>query len=348
MVRPKRVSIHDVAAAAGTSKSTASRALLGQAGVSDDVRQRVERAAIELGYVKDYGATSLRTDSFRTIGLFVRAISTEFYGLLAASISAEAEQAGFRVALATSSSTGTGSAGAIEYLRSLRSEAIIVASGRIHTDRLVEVAQHVPVVVAGCVSSPPGLTTVSDDGHGTVELVREVEAAGHRTVGVVVVRPEDSTTQGYRSSRLVEALEGAGCEVVAIPFDPASEQPEPTALRDALDRVSVVMCANDPVMIRTWELLTAWGLEVPADVSLTGYDGIGALASPALGLTTWRQPIREIGRTAAREAIQAIDRPWHRHHLRLRGELVPGRSLGPPRTHSLAGSVLAAPTSATS
>ncbi len=336
MVRSKRVSIHDVAAAAGTSKSTASRALLGQRGVSDDVRVRVERAAIELGYVKDYGATSLRTDRFRTIGLFVRAISTEFYGLLAATISAEAEQAGFRVALATSATTGgSGSAGAIEYLRSLRSEAIIIASGRIHTDRLVEVSQHVPVIVAGCVSSPPGLTTVSDDGYGAVELVRQVEAAGHRRVGVVVVDDEDSTTQGYRSSLLVDALHEAGCDVVCIPFEPTMEQPAPDALRAALDRVSVVMCANDPVMIRTWELLTAWGLDVPGDVSLTGYDGIGALASPALGLTTWRQPIREMGRTAAREAILAIDRPTRRHHLRLRGELVPGRTLGRPRDHRL-------------
>ncbi len=335
MARNKRISILDVAATAGTSKSTASRALLGQPGVSEEVRQRVEQAALDLGYVKDYGATSLRNDSFRTIGLFVRAINTEFYGLLAASISQEAERSGFRVALATSASTGSGSAGAIEYLRSLRSEAIIVASGRIHPDRLAKVAQHVAVVVAGCVSSPPGLTTVSDDGAGVGELVRAVAAQGHEAIGVVVVRDEDSTTQGHRSSLLVASLREAGRRVVPIAFDPTNERPVPGVLRSALDEVTAIMCANDPVMIRTWELLTSWGLDVPGDVSLTGYDGIGALASPALGLTTWSQPIREIGRTAAREAIAAIDEPGRRHHLRLRGELVPGRTLGPPRRHAL-------------
>ena len=331
MTRIKRVSIVDVATAAGTSKSTASRALLGQPGVSPAVRRRVERAAVELGYVKDYGATTLRSDPFRTIGLYVRTTSIEFYGLLAASSSDEAEKAGFRVALATSTTAGASATEAIDYLRSLRSEAIIVASGRVSTERLSEVARHLPVVVAGCVTRPPRLTTVSDDGYGIHELVKAVAGVGHQDVGVVVVRTEDSRTQGYRSSALVASLKESGCRVVHIPFEPAREGPAPAALRDALETVTAVMCANDVAMLRTWDLLDSWGLEVPRDVSLTGYDGIGALASPALGLTTWSQPVVEIGREATKAAIAGIDNPEHIQHLRLRGTHVPGKTLGPPR-----------------
>ncbi|WP_419847784.1 LacI family DNA-binding transcriptional regulator [Candidatus Poriferisocius sp.] len=136
MARQRRVSIIDVATAAGTSKSTDSPALLDQPGVSAEVRRRVREAATELGYVKDFGATALRTDGFRTIGLYVRAIGTEFYGLLAAAISEEADAAGYSVASATSTGATNRSAGPIDYLRSLRSEAIIVASGRIDNERL--------------------------------------------------------------------------------------------------------------------------------------------------------------------------------------------------------------------
>ena len=331
MTRTKRVSIIDVAATAGTSKSTASRALLGQPGVSPAVRRRVERAAVELGYVKDYGATTLRSAPFRTIGLYVRTTSIEFYGLLAASSSHEAEQSGFRVALATSTTAGASATEAIDYLRSLRSEAIIVASGRVPTERLSDVARHLPVVVAGCVTRPPRLTTVSDDGYGIHELVRTVVGVGHRDVGVVVVRSEDSMTQGHRSSALIESLEKSGCRVVCIPFESSREGPAPATLRHALETVTAVMCANDVAMLRTWELLRSWGLEVPRDVTLTGYDGIGALASPVLGLTTWSQPVAEMGRMATREAISRIDNPKHIQHLRLRGTHVPGKTLGPPR-----------------
>jgi len=278
---------------------------------------------------------ALRSEGFRTIGLYVRAIGTEFYGLLAAAISDEAEKAGYHVALATSSAQSGSASDAVDYLRSLRSEAIIVASGRIDIDRMVGVARHIPLVVAGCVSSPPGLTTVSDDGTGVDSLVDEVVAAGHRNVGVVDVSERDSMTQGYRSAKLLTSLAAVGCVVTRVPFDPDFEAPEGRVLREALADITVLMCASDPVMINAWEMLTSWGLDVPNDISLTGYDGIGALSSPVLGLTTWSQPLDEVGRTAARRAIQMTTSPLEPAHVRLRGQLVRGRTLGTPRPHPL-------------
>ncbi|WP_419847782.1 substrate-binding domain-containing protein [Candidatus Poriferisocius sp.] len=74
---------------------------------------------------------------------------------------------------------------------------------------------------------------------------------------------------------------------------------------------------------------------MPEDISLTGYDGIGALSSPALGLTTWSQPVEEIGRTAARRAIAMVETSLEPTHVRLAGRLVRGRTLGVPREHAL-------------
>lgn len=85
-----------------------------------------------------------------------------------------------------------------------------------------------------------------------------------------------------------------------------------------------MVCPNDPVLMDVWETLHAWGLNIPEDVSLTGYDGVGQLASPVLGITTWRQPLSEMAAAAVGHLAALPDTPvTHRH---FRGEYIRGRT----------------------
>src|SRR5262245_55729132 len=79
------------------------------------------------------------------------------------------------------------------------------------------------------------------------------------------------------------------------------------------------------------EQLQLRNVAVPRDLSVTGYDGIGELASPVIGLTHWRQPIELIGSQAVDAVVRLLDgeRPPD-HYQAVSGSLVVGRTTAPP------------------
>lgn len=322
----RNVSILDVAAAAGVSKSTASRALLGDAEVSVSTRRRVQDAADRIGYVKDIHAHSLKAGVNKTVAIYVRSVQLSFYGELIAAIQRTVETTGYRVAVVSASKDDR----PLQTLLSLRPAAAVVASGRVDLDSF-ENHHRVPIVLAGTSNASRVLSSVSDDGSGCEALAQQVAAAGHARVGVLEVPLSRSRTLGIRSHRICAALEALGVEVHVIPTDDVNDGPDPVALRASVSSITALMCPNDPSLVLSWELLSSWGLRVPEDMSLTGYDGVGHLASPAIGLTTWAQPIAEIGAAVAHELRRRLEDPSAAPaHLALTGQLIPGRTLSPP------------------
>lgn len=324
-----RVSILDVAAAAGVSKSAVSRALLGQSGASSEVSNHVREVAAQLGYVKDVRAQSLKSTSNRTVAVYVRSVRLSFYGELITAIQETLEQAGYSLAIAAGSGSNAPHAGNLYTLMGSRPAGVIIASGRLPASDIRTVAAgDAPVVLAGPLSKSPKIGSVADDISGAVEMALRVAASGHRRVGIVTVPSARSSTLGSRSERMRRELQELGIEPVTIALDAKSDAPRVASLRQAIEQVTVIMCPSDPILVSTWEVLQSWGLNVPEDVSLTGYDGIGQLASPVFGITTWRQPIEDIGRAAARQVLARItDANTPATHEFLPGTYIPGRTL---------------------
>lgn len=321
-----RITISDVAAAAGVSKSAASRALLAQPGVSEDARNHIEAVAARLGYVKDIRAQALKAKNTNIIGVFVRSVRLSFYGEMIAHLQEHVEAAGFVLAVGTASS-GAAADDALAGLLGLRPEALVIASGRIPEAQFLPVARRLPTVLMGRPSTSLSIGSVCDDGRGAEVLAGLIAHAGHRAVGVMQVDAEHSATLHQRSMRMQRALTEAGIDTFVLPRDPDGDRPEPGALARCLGRVSVIMCPNDPALLSTWEQLAALGVRVPEDVALTGYDGIGQLASPVLGLTTWRQPIEQITAATARQVLLRLTGGSAPEHTALTGTLIRGRTL---------------------
>ncbi|WP_371105950.1 MULTISPECIES: LacI family DNA-binding transcriptional regulator [Streptomyces] len=100
--RGKAPTILDIAAAAGGSKSAVSRALSGQGEVSAETRERVERAARELGYVANAMARGLVSSQTRTVGVLLRDMTRPFYAWLQVAMQRAAEHRGYRIVTVTS------------------------------------------------------------------------------------------------------------------------------------------------------------------------------------------------------------------------------------------------------
>ncbi|MEU0193679.1 substrate-binding domain-containing protein [Streptomyces afghaniensis] len=98
--------------------------------------------------------------------------------------------------------------------------------------------------------------------------------------------------------------------------------------------MTAVMCPTDDAALRALEVLDRVGVRVPQQLSITGFDGIALLTTPLLGITTLRQPLKDIGRRAIDLVLAQIlgaTRPVS--HLALPGILMPGRTTAPSSAH---------------
>jgi DNA-binding LacI/PurR family transcriptional regulator len=197
---------------------------------------------------------------------------------------------------------------------------------------IAEFAPRIATVVAGRPELHPALSSVyCDETDGGATIADTVANAGHTTVVVLTVPLDNAITQHARSSAMVERLRSRGVRVIDI--DASFVRTADALAADVVDAVaesgaSAVMCPTDRLMLDVCDALSKRGVRVPADVSVTGFDGVYPLANDWIGFTTLEQPIERIGREAIDLVIGRIDDPARPvEHRSLRGTVIPGRTL---------------------
>lgn len=333
--RAKAPTIVDVAREAGVSKSAVSRALLHQGEVSERTRLRVMEAAERLGYVANAMAQGLVSQSTHTLGVVLRDATNPFYGYLHSAMQRRAQELGYRVVVATGVGelTADDARDALHTLVSLRVDGLIVCSAQLPAEQIIPFVDRVPIVVVGRPETNPEVISVQcDEVDGGRRVAEYVARLGHRKVAVLLVPASESLSQNVRGSSMIQTLREAGVEVQVV--DMITYQALPVTVVAALEdpEVTALMCPTDHVMVRVLNELRIRDIAVPGRLSVTGYDGIGQLAEPFLGLTTFRQPIAEMGTLAVDRVLETIENgaPSQAHTV-LKGTVVPGRTTAPPR-----------------
>lgn len=327
----KASTIRDVATLAGVSKSTASRALLGQPGVSWKNLEKVQRAVEQLDFVPNQIARSLSRPSPATLGLFLRSAEYPFYGHLAKGFAAEAGVRGYEV-LSVSSFDQPDDANyeSLMVLAGLRAAGIVVASPVVDPLTIRRVAARVPLVLVGQMgqASNPDVPFVAPDPNDGVVLIEHVVALGHTSVALTAAPPEQSPTQWDRIQAMRDDLEARGISnrIVAI-------EPE-TNIVDVVSElhraaVTAVLCNSDFIALDVLAAAAHLGLSVPDDLSVAGFDGLPPLDHEAIGLTTFRVPAAGLA-AAAVELVHKLIRAEElkRGGVFVRGELLVSRTTG--------------------
>jgi len=334
-MKTKTPTIKDIAVEAGVSKSAVSRALLGQGEVSPATKDRVERAAHKLGYVANAMAAGMRTSATRTLGVVFRDVTRPFYAELYAAMQQRAEVRGYRVVTATSAGEldVADALGALRALISLQVDGLIIASAKLPSEQITPYVDRVPIVVAGRKESHPAITSVyCDDIDGGTALASYLLQLGHRRIAVPLVDEAYSLSQHTRGSAMIEKITRSGAEAVVhpVPSDLATVEVVDSALSDP--SITAMMCPTDSSMMDVLEALRLLAKSAPADLSITGYDGLGPLAAPFLGLTTYHQPVVEIGHSAIDLLVDSIaDSTRIGDHVALTGHVVRGRTTAAAR-----------------
>lgn len=309
------VSISDVAVRAGVSPTTVSHTLSGRRKVSAEVRERVLKAMDELGYVPSRSAQNLARGRTKIIGLVVPDISNGYFAELAKGVESAAMDQGYNVILAT---TGFDHAREMLYLEMIRSRAVdgvVYAAGAPPTgSELGRVLGDLPVVLVD--EEVPGAAAtafVSDNRDGGRLAAEYLLGLGHRSA-LVVAGPEGLESSLQRVAGFADAWRaGGGSDPLTATGDfaehggRAAVDLHAEALRNGA--VSCVFAANDLMALGALDALHAIGVECPAQVSLVGFDDIGAARYARPRLTTVRQDVAGLGSRATAALIEAFDDP---------------------------------------
>lgn len=308
--------IADVAARAGVSKATASRALSGRGYVSESTRVRVADAARELAYVADSTATSLATGRTQAVGVIVPSVDRWFFAELVEGIQGALLEFGYDLALhSAADGSPTRSVVFTTVLRRRRFDGLIAAGiqpGSGELERLLGLGR--PLVSVGAYGG--GSSTVSIDDAGAARIATEhLIDLGHTMVGFVggaSVSHAHSFGDGRRLDGYRDAMESAGLGahirvVPAPPTMPGGYQAAVDLLGDRRRRPTALIGVCDETAIGAIIAARRLGIAVPTELSVVGIDD--HQHAEMFSLTTIRQQPREQGREAVRLLRRRLARP---------------------------------------
>jgi DNA-binding LacI/PurR family transcriptional regulator len=315
MAKKRRPTMKDVAAHAGVSLSTVSYVLNDSGPVASDRRARVLDAIRILNYTPNESARSLKRRSASTIGLIVPDLANQYFALVSEGVERAASERGVLVVLCVPQATGKSDDFYAQLLRSQRLDGVVYLSATGTLPSLIlELTRSGAVVLVD--EQMPGFelpAVVSDNRRGAREIAHHVIAAGHRQIALLG-GPAPLWSAGQRLAGYREALAAAGQNPDDVPYfggDYHQHSGYELAAKAldvaAAERPTALICANDLMAFGALEYCRAHGIQVPADLTIVGFDDVPTAALVTPRLTTIRQPAHDLGAAAARLLFALID-----------------------------------------
>ena len=308
----KRATIRDVAAAAGVSIGTASKALNGQGRLRPETRRRVTEAADQLGFAPNVLAQGLLGGRTYTVGM----ITTDSFGRFSIPVMLGAEDAlgagQISVFMCDTRDDPDREQLYLERLVSRRVDGLIVTGRRIEPRPALDVGQRFPVVYA--MTQPldgddPAI--LPDDEGGAETAARHLLGTGRGHIGHIT-GPARFLAARKRAAGLSHVLAEAGVPFAAdeVLYGEWSERWGREAacrlLEDHPD-TDAIFCGSDQIARGVADTLRAAGQAIPGDVALVGFDNWEPMVLGAQPpLTSVDMCLEEVGRVAAEMLLAAI------------------------------------------
>ncbi|MET7703332.1 MULTISPECIES: LacI family DNA-binding transcriptional regulator [unclassified Streptomyces] len=308
-----RAKLADVAALAGVSVGTASKALNGGGRMRPETRQRVLDAVERLGFRPNQQAQNLHTGRSWTVGL----MTTDGIGRFSTPVLLGAEDAlgagKISVLLCDTRGDTIREQHHLQNLVDRRVDGIIVTGRRTDPRPPLKGVEPIPTVYALSPSTDPADTSVVSDDRGGAHLAIEHLLSIGRTRIAHVTGPEHHAAARDRAQHAVEALQRSSRELATgrVHFGEWSEawgrRAADAVLRTAPD-TDAFFCGNDQIARGVADTLRERGRDVPGEIAIVGYDNWDTMALACRPpLTTIDMDLTEIGRIAALKLLEAID-----------------------------------------
>lgn len=311
----QKLTIQDIAKLAGVSKATVSRVLNHKPTVDAEIRERVMRVVNERGFVPSITATVLRGGRTQLIGVLAPPLTWPFVPEIMLGVAEITESTAYEIVLYVISPARNHS-DVLDRILAMKLSAGLLAimPGQLgnHLDFLYK--QGVPIVTIEDQVAPINTPWIGIDNVSSgYEATRYLIDLGHRRIGHIL-GPQHYLCSDERYEGYCRALREAGLEpdprlvwqgnfapdggnacghqIFSLPPD---ERPE------------AIFAANDQTAFGLMDVAPQYGVRIPEDMALVGFDDMTLAAFSKPGLTTIRQPLRDMGATACKLLLSLVD-----------------------------------------
>ncbi|WP_312953188.1 DNA-binding transcriptional regulator CytR [Superficieibacter sp.] len=294
----------DVALKAKVSTATVSRALMNPEKVSQATRNRVEQAAIDVGYYPQAPGRNTKRNESRTLLVIVPDICDPFFSEIIRGIEVTAAQEGYLVLIGDCAHQNQQEKTFIDLIITKQIDGMLLLGSRLPFDASIEEQRNLPPMVMANEFAPElELPTVHIDNlTAAFDAVNYLHELGHQRIGCIA-GPEEMPLCHYRLQGYVQALRR--CGITVDPHYIARGNFTYEAGARALEQLlalpkppTAVFCHSDVMALGALSYAKRQGLKVPDDLSIIGFDNISLSEFCDPPLTTVAQPRFEIGREA--------------------------------------------------
>lgn len=304
--------IHDVAKHAGVAPITVSRVINNSGYFSEEIRERVEKAVAELGYVPNMLARSLRSKRTNTLALILTDITNPFFTTLARGVEDTASEAGFTVIFCNTDESEAKEASYLQVLLQKQVDGFLLVPAQSKQGAIDLIHHHgEPVVVLDRRVPAENVDIVRCDSEGgACELIELLIGLGHRQIAVLSgprgVSTAEDRVAGYR-----RALANGDIAVDDnyIFFGEFNQEGGYEMTRRALalyPRPTALFAANNFIAIGAMKAIQDAGLEVPVDIALVGFDDLPPAMVSFPFFTVVSQPAYEMGKRATQLLLERL------------------------------------------
>lgn len=331
------VTIIDVAHASGVSCATVSRVLSGYEFVRESTRKRVLDAVERLGYVANPQARSLASGHSQIIGLLVPNLDNGYVGTITQGIDQELARANYDLMLYTSHRYPVRESFYVSAIANGLTEGLLLVAPLVPTtylDALRE--QNFPYILIDQVDPTENSSVVdATNWQGAYEATQYLSQLGHTEIafitGVLAIRSAVDRLQGYKAAL-------ADCDIPVrddLVFEGDFQQETGYEITKSLLRnldplPTAIFASNDLLALGAMDAAREYGLRIPDDISIMGFDDIPQASLVFPKLTTVRQPLAQMGQVAVQMLMAQIeDQSRLPQRVTLATQLVVRDSCGP-------------------
>ena len=312
----KRVTIKDVAKAAGVSPATISYVLSGKANISDETRKRVTDAVESLGYVPNLSARALVNNDSKLIGVVIPQtepgskllLNNAFYSEIISSIEYEARLLGYQIIISGMDANESYFKTALQ-----RNLDGVIVIGAYSKDFYQDVKKtNMPIVTIDSYMEDHYFHSVTiNDQYGGYVATKYLIEKGHRSIALFTGIIKEGGVVKKRFDGYADALKEFGIELdkacvfqSGIDFKAGQEMAQRFAKLQK--KPTAIFCTADIVAMGAIKALHSLGIHVPEDVSIIGFDNLSISSYTVPGLTTVQQDISMKGKIAVKFLIESV------------------------------------------
>ncbi|WP_299659608.1 LacI family DNA-binding transcriptional regulator [uncultured Ruegeria sp.] len=306
--------LNDVAKAAGVSTATVSRCLNSPEQVIETTRKRVMHAVESLGYTPNFAARVMAANRSFTIGAIIPTMDNAIFARGLQEFQDQLRESGYTLLVSSSAYDPDIEQEQIRALVARGADGLLLIGFARDAGIYKYLEQHqIPSLVAWSYDPTmprPSVGFSNTDAMG--ELAQRVISAGHRRIAMISGKTQgndraQSRVEGVKQAMADNDLDADALTLIETTYDIEKGADAFRQLMDVRPRPTAVICGNDVLAAGALREAHRLGIQIPDQVSITGFDDIelAEIVSPAL--TTVHVPHREMGRKAALELIKMVE-----------------------------------------